>query len=81
LRRRYFGDQQNQQATSRGASDVTGRRQPANHRPGKTCSPSRTGHPCRPGDRPHLFYQLRVYRRRKGEAKGFTWIDYRDLLS
>ncbi len=27
----------------------------------------------RPGDRPHLFYQLRVYRRRKGEAKGFTW--------
>jgi transposase len=33
----------------------------------------------RPGDRPHLFYQLRVYRRRKGEAKGFTWADYRDL--
>jgi len=32
-----------------------------------------------PGDRPHLFYQLRVYRRRKGEAKGFTWQDYRDL--
>jgi hypothetical protein len=27
----------------------------------------------RPGDRPHLFYRLRVYRRRKGEAKGFTW--------
>jgi hypothetical protein len=35
---------------------------------------------CRPGDRPHLFYQLRVYRRRKGEAKGFTWQDYRDLI-
>ena len=26
----------------------------------------------RPGDRPHLFYHLLVYRRRKGEAKGFT---------
>jgi hypothetical protein len=25
----------------------------------------------RPGDRPHLFYKLLVYRRRKGEAKGF----------
>jgi hypothetical protein len=34
----------------------------------------------RPGDRPHLFYQLHVYRRRKGEAKGFTWADYRDLI-
>ncbi len=34
----------------------------------------------RPGDRPHLFYQLHVYRRRKGEAKGFTWSDYRDLI-
>jgi DDE superfamily endonuclease len=34
----------------------------------------------RPGDRPHLFYQLRAYRRRKGEAKGFTWQDYRDLI-
>ena len=34
----------------------------------------------RPGDRPHLFYQLRVYRRRKGEPKGFTWSDYRDLI-
>ena len=34
----------------------------------------------RPGDRPHLFYKLRVYRRRKGEAKGFTWADYRDLI-
>jgi len=34
----------------------------------------------RPGDRPHLFYQLRVYRRRKGEAKGFTRQDYRDLI-
>jgi len=33
----------------------------------------------RPGDRPHLFYKLRVYRRRKGEPKGFTWADYRDL--
>ena len=34
----------------------------------------------RPGDRPHLFYTLLVYRRRKGEAKGFTWADYRDLI-
>jgi transposase len=34
----------------------------------------------RPGDRPHLFYTLRVYRRRKGEAKGFSWQDYRDLI-
>jgi len=34
----------------------------------------------RPGDRPHLFYRLRAYRRRKGEAKGFTWADYRDLI-
>jgi DDE superfamily endonuclease len=35
----------------------------------------------RPGDRPHLYYQLHVYRRRKGEAKGFTWSDYRDLIT
>jgi transposase len=34
----------------------------------------------RPGDRPHLYYQLLVYRRRKGEPKGFTWQDYRDLI-
>jgi hypothetical protein len=34
----------------------------------------------RPGDRPHLFDHLLVYRRRKGEAKGFTWSDYRDLI-
>ena len=34
----------------------------------------------RPGDRPHLFHQLLVYRRRKGEPKGFTWSDYRDLI-
>jgi hypothetical protein len=27
-----------------------------------------------------LFYQLLVYRRCKGEAKGFTWQDYRDLI-
>ena len=35
----------------------------------------------RPGDRPHLYYQLRVHRRRKGEPKGFTWSDYRDLIT
>ena len=34
----------------------------------------------RPGERPRLFYQLRAYRRRKGEPKGFTWRDYRDLI-
>jgi hypothetical protein len=34
----------------------------------------------RPGGRPHLFYQLRICRRRKGEPKGFTWADYRDLI-
>ena len=33
----------------------------------------------RPGERPRLFYQPRAYRRRKGEPKGFTWQDYRDL--
>ena len=35
---------------------------------------------CRAGDRPHLFYVLCAYRRRKGEAKGVTWTDYRDLM-
>jgi len=34
----------------------------------------------RPGDRPRLFYQLLVHRRRKGEPKGFTWDQYRDLI-
>jgi transposase len=34
----------------------------------------------RPGDRPHVFYKLRVCRRRKGERKGFTWSDYRELI-
>ena len=34
----------------------------------------------RPGERPRLFYQLRAYRRRKGEPKGFTWQDYRDRI-
>ena len=32
-----------------------------------------------PADRPRLFYHLLVYRRRKGEPKGFTWAGYRDL--
>jgi hypothetical protein len=27
-----------------------------------------------------LFYHLLAYRRRKGEPKGFTWQDYRDLI-
>ena len=34
----------------------------------------------RPGDRPHLFFKLLVYHRRKGEPKGFSWQDYRDLI-
>jgi DDE superfamily endonuclease len=34
----------------------------------------------RPGDRAHLFFKLRVHRRRKGEPKGFTCADYRDLI-
>jgi hypothetical protein len=35
----------------------------------------------RPGDRPHhLYYQLRVHRRHKGEPKGFAWTDYRVLI-
>jgi hypothetical protein len=34
----------------------------------------------RPGDRPHLFFKLLAYRRRKGEPKGFAWSDYRDLI-
>ena len=34
----------------------------------------------RPGDRPRLFYQLLVCRRRKSEPKGFAWQDYRDLI-
>ena len=28
----------------------------------------------------HLCYQLRVNRRRKGDPKGFTWTDHRDLI-
>jgi transposase len=34
----------------------------------------------RPGDRPHLLYQLRAYGRRNREPKGFSWQDYRDLI-
>lgn len=34
----------------------------------------------RPGDRPHLFYTLRVHRGRTGEPKGFACADYRDLI-
>ena len=34
----------------------------------------------RPGRAPAPVYKLRVYRRRRGEAKGFTWADYRDLI-
>src|SRR5215472_7141444 len=36
---------------------------------------------CRPGGRPRLFCQLRACRRRRGEAKGFNWGVYRDLIT
>jgi hypothetical protein len=36
--------------------------------------------PWRGIDRPHLFVKLLAYHRRKGEPKGFTWQDYRDLI-
>jgi transposase len=50
-------------------------------RGGGTGKVSIAGVACyRPGDRPHLFYKLRVYRRRKRERKGFTWSDYRELI-
>jgi transposase len=50
-------------------------------RGGGTGKVSIAGVACfRPGRRPHLFYKLRVHRRRKGEAKAFTWQDYRDLI-
>ncbi|MET8290080.1 transposase [Streptomyces sp. NPDC005132] len=32
------------------------------------------------GERSRLFYRLHVYRGRKGEAKSFSWRDYRDLI-
>ena len=34
----------------------------------------------RPGERSRLIYSFRVHRGRKGEPKGFTWQDYRDLI-
>jgi transposase len=51
-------------------------------RGGGTGKVSIAGVACfRPGDRPHLFYRLRVCRRRRGEPRGFTWQDYRDLIT
>ncbi|WP_405674763.1 IS630 family transposase [Streptomyces sp. NBC_01511] len=42
---------------------------------------SMAGMACfRPGDRSRLIYSFRVHRGRKGEPKGFTWQDYRDLI-
>ncbi|KPC61315.1 DDE endonuclease [Streptomyces chattanoogensis] len=32
------------------------------------------------GERSRLIYSFRVHRGRKGEPKGFTWQDYRDLI-
>lgn len=32
------------------------------------------------GERSRMFYSFLVYRGRKGEQKGFTWRDYRDLI-
>jgi DDE superfamily endonuclease len=34
----------------------------------------------RPGQRPRLFYRTRRHHGRKGEPKGLTWRDYRDLI-
>jgi DDE superfamily endonuclease len=34
----------------------------------------------RPGHRSRLIYRLHQYRGRKGETKGFTWDEYRDLI-
>ncbi|MFG2919872.1 transposase [Kitasatospora sp. NPDC048298] len=34
----------------------------------------------KPGQRSRMFYSFHVYRGRKGEKKGLTWQDYRDLL-
>lgn len=34
----------------------------------------------RPGNRSRFFYKLHAYRGRRGEAKSFTWQDYRDLI-
>ena len=44
------------------------------------CRVSIVGVSYRPGGRPHLYHQLLTYHRRAGEAKGFTWIDYWDLI-
>ncbi|WP_329165023.1 transposase [Streptomyces sp. NBC_01717] len=42
---------------------------------------SMAGMTCfRPGERSRLIYSFRVHRGRKGEPKGFTWQDYRDLI-
>ena len=35
----------------------------------------------RPGERSRLIYRLHQYRGRKGQTKGFTWQEYRDLLT
>jgi hypothetical protein len=35
----------------------------------------------RPGHRSRLIWRQHVWRRRKGEAKSFSWRDYRDLLT
>lgn len=34
----------------------------------------------KPGQRSRLIYRSRLHRGRKGEPKGFTWRDYRDLI-
>jgi hypothetical protein len=50
-------------------------------RGGGTGSVSVAGLACyRPGFRTRLIYRLHEYRGRKGETKGFTWAEYRDLL-
>jgi len=34
----------------------------------------------RPGGHPHPYYHLLAYHRSTGEAKGFAWTDYRNLI-
>ena len=34
----------------------------------------------RPGERSRFFFDLHIYRGRRGEPKSFSWRDYRDLL-
>jgi hypothetical protein len=51
-------------------------------RGGGSGSVSVAGLACyRPGHRTRLIYRLHHYRGRKAQTKGFTWTEYRDLLT